>query len=88
MAVTTLALAAAAAFATAIGSGLGSGVIDGFKELARRRFRGDRRAESALAAVERDPSDPRAGQVLGQALVYYRSATRTSGARWARRSTT
>jgi hypothetical protein len=71
MAVTSLAMAAAAAFSTAIAGQLGGDVVAGFKSLVRRRFSGDRRAESALAAVEWNPNDPGARQMLAQALAYY-----------------
>jgi hypothetical protein len=64
-------MAAAAAFATAVASHLGGDVVAGFKDLVRRRFSGDRRAESALVAVERNPADPAASQVLTQALAHY-----------------
>jgi len=71
MEVTSLAMAAVAAFVHAVGNQLGEEVIGGFKTLLRRRFSGDGRAESALAAVERDPSDAAASQLLTQALAYY-----------------
>jgi hypothetical protein len=71
MAVMSLAMAAAAAFATAVGGRLGGDAVAGFKSLVRRKFSGDPRAESALAAVEWNPADPAARQLLTQALAYY-----------------
>ncbi len=71
MAVMSLAMAAAAAFATAVAGQLGGDVVAGFKSLVRRRFSGDHRAQSALATVEWNPSDPAARQMLTQALAYY-----------------
>jgi hypothetical protein len=74
MALTALADAAATAFRQGI-----SGELTRFEEQAFRtldqaiRFRltGDRRAEHALAAVERDPRDERSGQALARELSYY-----------------
>jgi hypothetical protein len=71
MAITGLAMAAVTAFATAVASQLGGDVVAGFKNLLHRRFAGDRRAESALAAVEANPSDAGARQALVHALEYY-----------------
>jgi hypothetical protein len=71
MAVTSLAMAAAAAFATAVAGQLGGDVVAGFKSLVHRRFSGDRQAEAALAAVEWNPADLEARQLLTQWLAYY-----------------
>jgi|SRR5215469_4566320 len=68
MAITALAVAAVTAFATAVGSQLGGDVVAGFKNLLHRKFAGDRRGESALAAVEANPNDAGARQVLVHAL--------------------
>jgi hypothetical protein len=71
MAVMSLAMAAVAAFATAIGGQLGGDVVAGFRSLVQRRFAGDSHAESALAAVEWNPGDAGAHQMLTQALAHY-----------------
>lgn len=71
MALTALATAAATAFAQAIAGRLGGEVLDGFRELVRRRFGGDRRAQETLTRVEREPADQQALHELAQALAHY-----------------
>jgi len=71
MALTALAMAAATAFAQAIAGRLGGEVVDGFRDLVRRRFGGDRRAQETLTRVEREPANQQALHELAQALAHY-----------------
>ena len=86
MALTTLAVAAVTAFVSAVSSGLGGEVVGGFKAMVARKIRGDRRAESALRSLERDPGDAEARRTLAQALAHY--AANDTGFRRALEATT